>query len=222
MKKNAKVNDFKELEERVLKHYNIIYKEEFISDEERVSLEDELNKIKAVLNSKDWQYLDAKITLVKLINSILLGVIALNIKIPLLVIAITLCIYSSKLAKKDKEDKKSCEELINKINIMIGNCERMVARKNKQEPPLREEKEKQEEPNALREYAKFVFEEYMETKKIYTFADELFDYQVKKELVNYLKMTYGFEFDDLDLLLIGATVTERLKETQDATLKRKK
>ena len=62
----------------------------------------------------------------------------------------------------------------------------------------------------------------METKKIYTFADELFDYQVKKELVNYLKMTYGFEFDDLDLLLIGATITERLKETQDATLKRKK
>lgn len=214
-----------ELKQMAIQHYDLIYSKKEISSEEAELLKKELDDLRAELKNCNliFENLDdakniiknaTKDIVKKLIKPWLLfmflSIFLMSMGLLYLVVFVASAFfgYAFKIINNslDKFYKpKYDEELLTPINIILDNCERMIARKLVNNNSFEENKkieESRSQESTLEDYANYVFEHYLETGEILSFLNPEFDTRVKIELSFMLIAKYGITYQmDLPTLL---------------------
>lgn len=233
-----------ELKQMAIQHYDLIYSKKEISVEEAALLKKELDDLRNELKNCNliFENLDdvkniiknaTKDIVKKLIKPLLLfmflSIFLMSMGLLYLVVFVTSAFfgYALKIINNslDKFYKpKYGVELLTPINIILDNCERMIARKSVNNNSFEEDKkieENRSQESTLEDYANYVFEHYLETGEILSFLNPEFDTRVKIELSFMLITKYGIKYQvDLPTLLcIASKCLENEKGTKlDITL----
>ncbi len=209
--------DYSEILTLVNKYYDIIDSHKTISENDKIMLQQEMQKIRFLINDESIQKSYELIFHLKKVVAFFSGLALWSGGLPLLLVLIYLIMLLNWVKKDEAETLQvdvEDENMQNKINNIIDNIDRMLEKKSQNI------EEVVEESNTLDDYAEYVLEEFLKTGKVLNFLDQDLNMAVKLHLIFILENEFGIH-DTKNVYQMLCIAKEKLEAEPNYALTRK-